>query len=287
MGWRRSKVPALLAACAAACAHAGVSGWAPPELSRMDSLFLTAARGEPRFAEARDMAERELLALDTVALRYVVSEHVLSTANRTPRQRHYAERLLVMMADSGRNPWPGAALAQALDATDSELYITRLLYLGSRLADTSFRVSAIPYSRSESEDVRRMAVRVLGVYPHPDHLPLLRDGMEAALGLELHQHLWALGAHGKTAVAENWDVLVPVLNDDWFFNRQQARDLLLLATDSSWSALRRMMPRDPAGSERREWWRLAMEAKGGADFLKREARRMTEEERRFFGVAEP
>jgi hypothetical protein len=61
--------------------------------------------------------------------------------------------------------------------------------------------------------------------------------------------------------------------------------MMLKASDSSWAALRPLMPRSPDASLRREWWLLAYDAHGGHAFLNAERGKMSEEERRYFRIA--
>jgi hypothetical protein len=104
-------------------------------------------------------------------------------------------------------------------------------------------------------------------------------------GLEFHQRLWALEAHSPL---RDWKQLAPLLADAHFFNRQKIRDMLLKATDSSWAELRKAMPKQDALSRlpllRKEWRLLALDAKGGREFLDREEIAMTAEERTYFGM---
>ena len=60
--------------------------------------------------------------------------------------------------------------------------------------------------------------------------------------------------------------------------------MMLKAADSSWTSLRRVMPAHPDPFLRRVWWRLAHESRYGDVFLKTEAAKMTEEERRMWGL---
>jgi hypothetical protein len=76
--------------------------------------------------------------------------------------------------------------------------------------------------------------------------------------------------------------LAPLLANEQHYNRQKVRDMMLKASDSSWTELRSFMPRSLDASLRREWWLLALDAQGGHAFLKGERRKMTEEEKQFF-----
>jgi hypothetical protein len=244
----------------------------------MDSLFLTAATGEPRFQAARDSCEKILIALDTVTLGYLIAG---AARDRTPRQRQYVERLFTVLADSGRNPAPRRALEGAVSVSVNDTVRAQWLYIGSRMADTAFRASAPAWLDSPSEAVRRMAVRTLGAYPSPENLPWLWSGLDSLRGLELHQRLWALEAHSPL---HDWSRLVPLLENAHYFNRQKVRDMLLKATDSSWAALSAAIPKDPHHALRREWWRLALDARGGGEFLESERAAMTAEEICFLGM---
>jgi hypothetical protein len=259
-------------------AAASASGF--PAFTRMDTLFLTAATGEPRFQSERNEAERTLVAGDSATLDWLVTG---AKNDLTPRQRHYVERLFTVIADSGRNPAARRVLARALDSAPDDTVRAQWLYIGSRLGDTSFRDVAVPWLASGGEGVRRMAVRVLGACPRAENLPLLWTGLDTLRGLERHQRLWALDAHSPLREPA-WRRLAPLLADGQRFNRRKARDMLLKATDSSWVKLRALMPQNPDAALRREWWLLALDAQGGGTFLEAERNRMTGEERRFFGV---
>jgi hypothetical protein len=253
-------------------------------LTRLDSLFLIAATGEPRFQSARDSSEKTLLALGDETLNYLIAAQNQTGRERTPRQRQYVERLFTVMADSGRNPLPRRALARALAGSINDTVRAQWLYIGSRMADTAFRPAAMPYLGSSFEGVRRMAVRTLGAYPQPENLPHLWAGLDTLRGLELHQRLWALETHSPLS---DWKRLIPLLSDADHFNRQKAREMLLRASDSNWVTLAGAMPKNPGRSVHREWRLLALEAKagtGGREYLLSERAKMTKEERVFFGV---
>ncbi len=228
--------------------------WKPPVFSRMDSLFIVAATGEPKYQPQRDSCQKALLALDTMAFRYLL-DHRLT--GQTPRQRHYVETFFMLASDSGRNIRPRQFLMQALTVSPDTIR-GQLLYIGSQMNDTAFRRVAIPYLHSDSEAVRRMAVRCLGSYPNPENISLLWDGLEKTRSLELQQRLWALDAQGPIA---DWKRLIPLLNDSLFFNRQKVRDLLLKAVDSSSSRLEAAMPAKMDSGEALEWRLLKLDAK--------------------------
>jgi hypothetical protein len=251
-------------------------GWTPPAFTRLDSLFVTAATGEPRFQAARAAAEKALLA-DSATLPYLLKNRL---RGQTPRQQHYVERLFTVSSDSGRNPRPRLLLAAALAAASSDTLRVQLLSIGSWLGDSSFRAAALPWLKSSSEPVRRMAVRNLGIYPRPANGPLLWDGLFSLHGLELQQRLWALERHGPVRDAR----VISLLDDPHFFNRRKARDLLLKSADSAWakvSALPGFASASP--SEKRL---LAQDARDGRAFLEAEKGKMTGEERVFFGIEE-
>jgi hypothetical protein len=246
--------------------------------SRLDSLFIAAATGEPRFQALRDSSEKALLA-DTGLLDYLVKNRL---TRQMPRQQQYVERLFTLRSDSGRNAGPRDALARVLVSPVSDTMRALVLYVGSRIGDTAFRSAALPWLSSSFEPSRRMAVRSLGAYPRPENLRLLWDDLRETSGLERHQCLWALEAQGPL---RDWKALVPLLEDFHVFNRRKVRDMLLKATDSSWAVLRSGMPAAPADAARREWRLLAGDAKGGKEFLEGEKAAMTREEREFFNLA--
>lgn len=274
------------ASCALLCAVAGAQTAAParaeasasPAFTRLDSLFLAAATGEPRLQALRDSSAKALVALGDSTLEYLARARL---TGQTPRQQHYVERLFTVISDSGRAAGPRRVLAGALrEAPDSVR--AQLLYIGSAIGDSAFLGIALPWLESPSAAVRRNALRSLGQYPRASNRERLEALIPATEGLERHQALWALEKQsGKTEAR----LLVPLLRDPWFFNRQKARDLLLKDADSSWAALEPLMPSASArmdAAERREWRLLARAAKGGEAFLRGEA--LTKEERVFFGV---
>jgi hypothetical protein len=254
--------------------------WTPPVLTRLDTLFITAATGEPKFQVARAAAEKALLA-DTATLPYLLAKRM---RGQTPRQQHYVERLFTLSSDSGRNPRPRALLATALTAPHtSDTIRIQLLYIGSSLGDSSFRSAALPWLKSPSEPVRRMATRNLGVYPRPQNLPLLWDGLFTVHKLELQQRLWSLEAQGPVRDMK----IIPLMDDPHFFNRRKVRDMLLKATDSSWVRLDSIRMKHPGEASRKEWWLLAQDARansGGIEFLEAEKSAMTNTERIYFGL---
>jgi len=278
--------------------------------TRMDSLFITAATGEPRFQAARDSAEGLLRAEGARTLTWLVDTATARPHHPlTPRQSHYVERLFTVIADSGRDPVSRDVLARAIAAARTDTARARWLYVGSRIGDTAFRAVAHLWIADSSEAVRRMAVRALGAYPHVAAVPLLwarlegRSGTKvkasragkkstALSGFERHMILWALAEQpvfkdpGMTAAArlDLLKRLAPLLADEQIYNRRKVRDLMLKVSDGSWSPIARARPQKMTGQLRREWWLLASETKpatGGAEFLRSEAKGMSEEERAF------
>jgi hypothetical protein len=276
-------MPNKIQACRALGAIALITlpafAWTPPTFSRLDSLFLTAATGAPRFQARREAAEKALLA-EASTLDYLVEKRL---RGQTPRQQHYVERVFTVLSDSGRDPRPRETLSRALSAAANDTVRAQLLYIGSRIGDSAFRDAAIPWLRASAEPVRRMAMRSLGAYPRPAHLPRILQGLDSTHGLELHQRLWALDAQGPLRA---WRPLVPLLEEAHAFNRRKVRDMLLKATDSSWAVLQAALPAKRSPAARREWRLLAQDAKGGQVFLEAESAGMTEAERIFFGVEE-
>ena len=266
------RVAVLVAICCGFAMATDDSFWKPPVFSKLDSLFIISATGEPKYQPQRDSSQKTLLALDTAALRYLL-DHRLT--GQTPRQRHYVETFFALASDSGRNANPRRLLAQALTISPDTIR-SQLLYIGSEMHDTAFRREAIPYLHSDSSGVRRMAVRCLGSYPNPENLPMLWDGLEKTHGLELQERLWALNAQGSL---QDWKKLVPLMSDSLFFNRQKIRDMLLKSTDSSWAKLQVAVPLKMDATERLEWCLLALDAKGSSDFLAREMPGLREEEK--------
>lgn len=253
--------------------------WKPPVFSRLDSLFIVAATGEPKFETERAASQKALLAMDTVAFQYLL-DHRLT--GQTPRQRHYVETFFRLADDSGRNAEPRRLLAQALPAKPDSLK-AQLLYIGSEMRDTAFRREAIPYLHSDSSGVRRMAVRCLGVYPNLENVVLLWENIDPSTGsgtktsgLELQQRLWSLDQQGPV---KDWKRLVPMLRDSLFFNRQKVRDMLLKSTDSSWVRLRPALPASLDSADRVEACLLALDAKGGEGFLDSNLSRLGSESR--------
>jgi hypothetical protein len=247
--------------------------WKPPVFSRLDSLFIVAATGEPRFQSQRDSSQKALLALDTAALRYLLAHRL---TGQTPRQRHYVETFFALASDSGRNPRPRSFLVQALSSGPDTIR-AQLLYVGSEMKDSAFRREVLPYLHSDSESVRRMAARCLGSYPNPGNVPLLWDALEKTHGLELQQRLWALDAQGPVA---DWKRLIPLLRDSLFFNRQKIRDMLLKSTDSSWARLHEAIPPPMDSVELLEWRLLALDAKGSSGFLDSTLRKLPDQDQR-------
>ena len=281
MGWMGNSMLRILSVvevCAALTfAASDTTFWKPPVFSRMDSLFIVAATGEPKFQVQRDSSQKALLALDTVTFRYLL-DHRLT--GQTPRQRHYVETLFMLASDSGRRSNPRQFLARALTNSPDTIR-AQLLYIGSQMNDTAFRRAAVPYLHSDSEAVRRMAVRCLGSYPNPENIPLLWEALEKTRGLELQQRLWALDAQGPV---EDWKRLAPLLRDSLFFNRQKVRDLLLKATDSSWARLSVLVPFPMPDADRLEWCLLALNTKDGGAFLNGALSKLNERERRLWDL---
>lgn len=283
--WGRARClrPVMLAVLTAAGVGVAAPDPSHEGFTRMDTLFLTAATGEPRFAADRARAESALVALDTVALRWLVRT---AGRERTPRQRHYADRLFRLVADSGRNDGARRVLGEAIASAPDDTLRATWLHAVSRLEDPAARVLALPWLDSGASAVRRMAARTLGEYPHLDHVEPLRAGLAAAADGARHMRLWALTRQPPARDPGRIPFYAALLGDSVAVIRGLARDRMLRDADSTWARLRKHMPRDPAPALRREWWLLASATKdkAGSAWLHREAARMSEEDRRFFGL---
>jgi hypothetical protein len=224
---------------------------AVPHLTRMDSLFIIAATGEPRFKTARDSCEK-LLVGDAIVPDYLIASRL---SGLTPRQHHYVEHLFITLSDSGRHALARQKLASAL-STISDSLKAQLLHIGSELADSTFLNVARLYLGADSEDVRKAAVRSLGMYPNPQDDSGLLQRIETTTGLERQENLWALSRHKGV---KDWQRLVPVLKDEMLYNRQLARKLLDSASGGKWSALVKYRPTKMDQVERLEWMLLALD----------------------------
>lgn len=248
----------------------------PPALTGLDSLFIVAATGEPRFKPQRDSAEKILVAGGAATLDYLLAKRLL---DQTPRQRHYVERLFRMVSDSGRNPVSAARLAGALPSAPDSVK-TQLLRVGSELGDSAFLPVARQYLRADSVEVRKNAVRSLGTYPSPANVPLLLDGLEGTRDLERQSRLWAL--ERQSAVA-GWQRLVPLLADENLYNRQLLRRILAKASGGDWLLLRPFAPDSTTGEADLEWLLLALEFPGheARAYVRKNAALLEADERRF------
>jgi hypothetical protein len=273
---------AALAVLAALPSAGGVAAWRPPVLTRLDSLFIIAATGEPRHQSGRDSCQRLLIAGRgaTLDLDYLL---VRRLTGQTPRQRHYVETLFKAISDSGRHPEPAQKLAAALPAAPDSVKI-QLLRIGSELGDTAFLPAARAYMRAESLEVRKMAVRSLGTYPRAADLPFLMENLDGLRGLERQNRLWALSQHPPL---KEWPRLLPLLRDGSLYNRQLVRHILAKSAGGDWAGLARRRPVAPDPRERLEWVLLALDMPGPAAkaFLDAEIPRLPAETQRFMRAA--
>ncbi len=228
--------------------------WHDPVLTRQDSLFIIAATGEPRFKAQRDSSEKILVA-DSSTPDYLIAHRLIC---QTPRQRHYVEHLLAALSDSGRHSAPVIRLAAALPGAADSVK-TELLHIGSELGDSAFLPVARHYLRADSEEVRKSAVRSLGMYPKDADVPWLLDRILATANLEREENLWALSRHGRIG---EWPKLLPLLQDANLYNRQLVRRLLDSAVAGDWNQIGKYAPAQPDANERLEWVLLALDMPG-------------------------
>lgn len=196
-----------------------------PVFSHLDSLFIIAATGEPRFKTLRDASEKMLVA-DSQTLDYLLKQRL---TGQTPRQRHYVERLFSLSADSGRHVGPVQKLAAALKTMPDTLKV-QLLQIGSELKDSSFLIVARQYLSADSELVRFAAVRSLGMYVQKSDVEFLLQRVEKTSGQERQEHLWALEQH---CPIHEWKRLVPILKDGNYHSRQFVKRILACSDSSS------------------------------------------------------
>lgn len=249
--------------------------WQAPILTHQDSLFIIAATGEPRFKAQRDSSEK-LLAADTSTAGYLIAHRLIC---QTPRQRHYVEHLFAVISDSGRHPAPVTKLASALPgAVDSVK--SELLHIGSEMGDSAFLPVARLYLRADSEEVRKAAVRSLGMYPKDADVPWLLERIASTSALERQENLWALSRHGRI---KEWPRLLPLLRDSNLYNRQLVRRLLDSAVAGDWNQMGKYLPAKPDADERLEWVLLALEMPGPASraYVDRELPLLAPARRRF------
>lgn len=251
--WARILAGAFALAASLGAARA-TTGFVPPVLTRMDSLFLTAATGEPRFRPIRESAEKTLVAGDTATLDYLLAQRL---AGQTPRQRHYVETLFKAISDSGRHPRAAARLGASL-ATAPDSLKPQLLHIGSELGDSSFLEYARRYLAHDSEEVRRNAVRSLGSYPSPANAAWLITGLDKTRDLERAERLWALGKHKDF---KDWPRVLPYLKDPNLYNRELARRIVA-GSCGDWSQVEKLAPAPMDDDELLEWALMAEESPG-------------------------
>jgi hypothetical protein len=254
--------------------------WKAPALSHFDSLFIAAATGEPRFQAVRDSSEKLLAAAGGEMLDYLLAHRL---TEQTPRQRHYIERLFALVADSGRNRVAVEKLAGALKTAPDSLK-PQLLYIGSEMKDSGFLPVARTLLRSDSVEVRKMAVRSLGCYPDTADLKALFDGLDKTEGLERQQRLWAIS---RFPALKDWPRLIPLLKDPYLYNRQWVRQILVKAA-GDWPTLVKQIP--PAASaapgdkaQKMEWVLMAADSPGPAakNFIKQQIRLLDPARKKF------
>ncbi len=189
--------------------------------TRMDSLFIIAATGEPRFQSIRDSAQI-ILVKDSGTENYLLTHRLIG---QTPRQRHYVETLFSAIADSGKNHGPVKKIGKALLHSPDSLRI-QLLQIGSELKDSSFLSVAKLYLISDSEEVRKSAIRSFGMYPNPTQIQLLIENCLKSKGLERQENLWALSKQRPRIDLNLAKQLVPILQDPFLYNRQLVRRII-------------------------------------------------------------
>lgn len=248
--------------------------YAPPALSGTDTLFIVAATGEPRFKGVRDSSENLLRLGGGATLDYLVANRL---TGQTPRQRHYVERLFTVISDSGRRREPVERLQAALGNAPDSVKV-QLLRIGSALEDTAFLPVARAWLKADNADVRKMAVRSLGVHPDAADRPFLMEGLDKLDAPERQMRLWALAQHPPL---KDWRRLLPFLKDEKQYNRQLVRQIVVKASGS--------IPGKPDAEERLEWALLALEMPGPASkaYLTRMLPQLDANQRRFFQSTRP
>ncbi len=247
-----------------------------PSFTPLDSLFLTAATGEPRLQVARDSCEKKLIRLDTVTVNYLLTHRLF---DQTPRQRRYVERLFGLLADSGRHAQPALALTRALDGV-SDSAKAQLLYVASTMADSSLQPLGLRYISHEKPEIRRMAARVLGMVPRAGASLPLWQGLADAPETERHQRLWALAA---IAPYPGCDSLRAFLGDSSLAVRQMAIHALGRCAAGDIAKLRLPDPEtirdeNPEGKSWSIWLALAAQMKNaqGKNYAEKACRRLPE-----------
>lgn len=254
-------------------AHFPVFAFAPPALSAMDTLFIVAATGEPRFQSLRDSAQKRLVDAGAATLDFLIARRL---TGQTPRQRHYVEGLFILASDSGRRREPTLRLEAALAKAPDSVKV-QLLRIGSVLGDSAFLPVARKYLRADSADVRRMALRSLGAYTRAADRSFLLQDIGKTSGLERQMRLWALAQH--PAVPE-WASLLPLLGDEKQYNRQWVRQIVGKAAGGDWRKVAKHAPARPE----LEWLLLAQEMPGAASaaWIDRMLPSLDPAQRRFF-----
>jgi hypothetical protein len=259
----------------APAAQSPVFSFSPPVWSAEDSLFIVAATGEPRFQALRDSAEKRLKDAGAATLDFLIAKRL---TGQTPRQRHYVERLFVLVSDSGRRPEPVVRLEDALAKVPDSVK-TQLLRIGSVLGDTAFLRVARKYLRADSAEVRKLALRSLGAYPKAADRAFLLAGLGRTSGLERQMRLWALAQH---AAIPEWVSVLPLLGDVKQYNRQWARRIVARGA-GDWSEAAKHAPKRPD----LEWLLLAQQMPGAASaaWIDRMLPSLDPAQRRFFRSA--
>ncbi len=292
-GSRFYLIAKAMLALMAFCAHVGGQGQADraklnvpaksaftmPRFSRMDSLFIIAATGEPRFKKTHDSCEKILVGLDTATLDYLLSQRL---TGQTPRQRHYVEHLFALVSDSGKNIRPALKLKEALPGRVDSVR-AQLLHIGSELGDTGFLSVARLYLTADSVEVRKAAIRSLGNYPNPEAARFLLAGLEKTTGLERQERLWALS---KQKTNSDWPKLLSLLDDPDLCNRELIRQIAVKAVAADWNTMVHRLPAVLEPAARLEWMLMALECgtSEGRAFVKSNLPALDTRSRRFLSA---
>lgn len=207
-----------------------------PQWNQWDSLFIIAATGEPRWQAQRDSCEQILLNHSDSTIPFLLTRRL---SQQTPRQRHYVERLFGLMSDSGRQGSPGIAIRNALDTVNDSLK-PQLLYIASTMGDAQLVDLGERFILSGKTDIRRMAARVLGMYPRPASIPFLTAELSKWDEAERHQRVWALALLAPYPGCEN---IKSWASDSSLAVRQMVSHALSRCAEGNFSKLNLTIPR--------------------------------------------
>jgi hypothetical protein len=157
--------------------------------SSMDSLFIQATSGEPRFEKQRIEARKKLVDMDSITVGYLITK----LGTKDAREKHGIKDLFKEIGKTHGRDYLTKRLCQALDDTSGLIRRRAIFDIGEAGILTAFAESTLTSFKPKSWQERGLLCRVAGKLGCRKLLPYINKTLKDKHGLVRKSAVVALG----------------------------------------------------------------------------------------------